>query len=103
MSVEFCRESAGKFDSRTLDRKTLDRWTGHTRLAGAEKWAGAELASDQRGAPLISVLLSFWAPDMFFPSSFFLSGPVYTQFPSQYFPSQDLFQGLGCPETFFDR
>ena len=27
----------------------------------------------------------------------------YTQFPSQYFPSQDFFQGLGCPETFFDR
>ena len=22
------------------------------------------------------------------------------QFPSQYFPSQDFFQGLGCPETF---
>ena len=29
MSVELYRESAGKFDSRTLSRKTLSRWTGH--------------------------------------------------------------------------
>ena len=28
MSVEFYRESPGKFDSRTLSRKTLSRWTG---------------------------------------------------------------------------
>ena len=28
MSVEFYRESPGKFDSRTLNRKTLNRWTG---------------------------------------------------------------------------
>ena len=28
MSVEFYRESPGKFDSRTLNRKTLSRWTG---------------------------------------------------------------------------
>ena len=28
MSVEFCRESPGKFDSRTLSRETLSRWTG---------------------------------------------------------------------------
>ena len=28
MSVEFDRGSPGKFDSRTLNRKTLDRWTG---------------------------------------------------------------------------
>ena len=28
MSVEFCRESPGNFDSRTLSRKTLSRWTG---------------------------------------------------------------------------
>ena len=28
MSVEFYRESPGKLDSRTLNRKTLDRWTG---------------------------------------------------------------------------
>ena len=28
MSVEFDRESPGKFDSRTLSRKTLSRWTG---------------------------------------------------------------------------
>ena len=28
MSVELYRESPGKFDSRTLNRKTLNRWTG---------------------------------------------------------------------------
>ena len=28
MSVEFHREFPGKFDSRTLNRKTLNRWTG---------------------------------------------------------------------------
>ena len=28
MSVELYRESPGKFDSRTLNRKTLTRWTG---------------------------------------------------------------------------
>ena len=28
MSVEFYRESPRKFDSRTLNRKTLNRWTG---------------------------------------------------------------------------
>ena len=30
MSVEFDRESPGKFDSRTLKRKTLSRWTGRS-------------------------------------------------------------------------
>ena len=28
MSVEFDRESPGKFDPRTLNRKTLNRWIG---------------------------------------------------------------------------
>ena len=28
MSVDFYREPPGKFDSRTLSRKTLNRWTG---------------------------------------------------------------------------
>ena len=28
MSLEFYRESPGKFDSRTLSRGTLSRWTG---------------------------------------------------------------------------
>ena len=28
MSVEYYRESPGKFDSRTLNGKTLNRWTG---------------------------------------------------------------------------
>ena len=30
MSVEFDRGSLGKFDSRTLNRTTLSRWTGRT-------------------------------------------------------------------------
>ena len=32
MSVEFDRESPGKLDSRTLNRETLNRWTGRTTL-----------------------------------------------------------------------
>ena len=30
MPVEFYRESPGKFDSRTLNTKTLSRWTGRS-------------------------------------------------------------------------
>ena len=30
MSVEFYSEPPGKFDSRTLNRETLDRWIGRT-------------------------------------------------------------------------
>ena len=33
MSVEFYRGSPGKFDSRTLSRETLSRWTGRISLA----------------------------------------------------------------------
>ena len=32
MSVNFDRGSPGKFDSRTLNRKTINRWTGRTCL-----------------------------------------------------------------------
>ena len=32
MSVELYRESPGKFDSRTLSRTTLNRWTGRSKL-----------------------------------------------------------------------
>ena len=32
MSMESYRESPGKFDSRTLSRKTLSRWTGRILL-----------------------------------------------------------------------
>ena len=35
MSVESYRESPGKFDSRTLNRKTLNRWTGRIAAAAA--------------------------------------------------------------------
>ena len=32
MSVEFDRGSPGKFDSRTLSRETLSRWTGRSHI-----------------------------------------------------------------------
>ena len=32
MSVEFDRGSPGKFDSRTLSRETLSRWTGRIHI-----------------------------------------------------------------------
>ena len=32
MSVEFDRGSPGKFDSRTLYRETVDRWTGRNNV-----------------------------------------------------------------------
>ena len=34
MSVEFHRESPGKFDSGTLNRETLNRWTGRIQGRG---------------------------------------------------------------------
>ena len=35
MSVEFYRKSPGKFDSRTLDITTLNRWTGRILMFAA--------------------------------------------------------------------
>ena len=35
MSVESYRESPGKFDSRTLSRETLSRWTGRIQIQTA--------------------------------------------------------------------
>ena len=40
-SVEFYRESPGKFDSRTLNSKTLNRWTGGTDTAQGDTVAAA--------------------------------------------------------------
>ena len=40
MSVEFYRESPGKFDSRTLSRETLSRWTGRNCPAAEDQQAG---------------------------------------------------------------
>ena len=37
MSVEFYRESPGKFDSRTLNREIINWWTGRTERPGAER------------------------------------------------------------------
>ena len=39
MSVESYRESPGKFDSRTLSRETLSRWTGR-RAVILPSWQG---------------------------------------------------------------
>ena len=59
MSVEFYRESPGEFDSRTLDRKTLNRWTGRTRttfvlaryIKFAEPSFGGGAAAPRRSKP----------------------------------------------------
>ena len=40
MSVEFDRESPGKFASRTLSRETLNRWTG--RIQDSSKGGAVE-------------------------------------------------------------
>ena len=39
MSVEFYREPPGKFDSRTLSRETLSRWTGRMMSGGTVNFA----------------------------------------------------------------
>ena len=49
MSVEFYRESPGKFDSRTLNRKTLNRWTGRRQKEGG----GAGACNTCKGTILI--------------------------------------------------
>ena len=41
MSVDFYRESPGKFDSRTLNRKTLNRWTGRSQVSSCPVSRGA--------------------------------------------------------------
>ena len=43
MSVEFDRESPGSFDWRTLNRTTLNRWTG--RSGGAPPLAASSAAA----------------------------------------------------------
>ena len=41
ISVEFDRGSPGKFDSRTLSRKTINRWTGRKQEASPMAGPGA--------------------------------------------------------------
>ena len=48
MSVEFYRGSPGKFDSRTLSRETLSRWTG--RMVQYPPAPGACRGADARAA-----------------------------------------------------
>ena len=45
MSVEFYMESPGKFDSRTLNGKTLNRWTGCMSVAGPNLWIADGIGS----------------------------------------------------------
>ena len=45
MSDEFYRQSPGKLDSRTLNRKTLNRWTGRTGDCSAPDSRLRELAA----------------------------------------------------------
>ena len=40
MSVEFDRESPGKFDSSTLIRETLSRWTGRMHINATKRIIG---------------------------------------------------------------
>ena len=49
MSVEFDRGSPGKFDSRTLDRETLDRWTGRIPW-GTSRHSPTSFEGDARSA-----------------------------------------------------
>ena len=60
MSVELYRESPGKFDSRTLNRKTLNRWTGRKIIPAKIPWLelSRELPVDRRiPAVKIEILL----------------------------------------------
>ena len=49
MSMNFDRRSLGKFDSRTLNRKTLNRWTGRSTEIGRTTARGSAVS---RGASL---------------------------------------------------
>ena len=52
MSVEFYRESPEKFDSRTLNRKTLTRWTGRTIVSHSHSLTSLALKSALAGVIL---------------------------------------------------
>ena len=74
MSVEFYRGSPGKFDSRTLNRTTLNRWTGRTASQGIgvavdsnrartlsrttlSRWTGRRSGSDLEAEPALVYIL----------------------------------------------
>ena len=52
MPVEFDRESPGKFDSRTFNRKNLNRWTGRSLLGVMFPYPGGPQGSFFRCAAL---------------------------------------------------
>ena len=66
MSVEFDRGSPGKFDSRTLNRKTLNRWTG--RKMGKLKWVTRSVSfscHDPLDSPKASALRQLFVLSVF--------------------------------------
>ena len=57
MSVEFYRESPGSFDSRTLSRETLNRWTGRSHCDFSAT-AIAAAAARARGRQAMIIIIS---------------------------------------------
>ena len=55
MSVEYYRESPGKFDPRTLNRDTLRRWTGRTPVLPERHLDGAPRV-DAAGAAACGII-----------------------------------------------
>ena len=61
MSVEFYRGSPGKFDSRTLNRNTLNSWTGRTQVnfGGKSHPECATFSPDGRRSPRETCILHY--------------------------------------------
>jgi hypothetical protein len=57
MSVEFDRGSPGKFDSRTLNRETLNRWTAYAarRVQTPQHTAGGKGLAGIRNTLIITI------------------------------------------------
>ncbi len=58
MPVEFDGGSPGKFDSRTLNRKTLSRWTGRTQAQHPDSRAGLPQLEHAKAGPRHGTMLS---------------------------------------------
>ena len=59
MSVEFDRGSPGKFDSRTLNRKTLNRWTGRI-ITPPTSPHDCYAAPEEDETPIRTLPTSYW-------------------------------------------
>ena len=60
MPVEFDRESPRKFDSRTLNRKTLDRWTGRNKIERSKFNDSLKVGRDVLTGRITSGLTVHW-------------------------------------------